>query len=72
MSHAKVPTSGLNLLPGPLLVEVFSLAFDAVVLGRGRRAERRHLLQLDDRMLKDIGLSRDQVRELRRQPFRRA
>jgi uncharacterized protein YjiS (DUF1127 family) len=40
-----------------------------IALGWGRRYERRQLLQLDDRLLADIGLSRTAVEEARRSPL---
>jgi uncharacterized protein YjiS (DUF1127 family) len=36
---------------------------------RPRRRDLRHLDRMSDRMLSDIGLTRDDVRDLRRTPF---
>jgi len=40
-----------------------------IALGWERQYERRQLLQLDDRLLADIGLSRTAVEEARRSPL---
>jgi len=40
-----------------------------IALGWERRYQRRQLLQLDDRLLADIGLSRTAVEEVRRSPL---
>lgn len=69
MSHAKAMTSHPNLLSGPRPLELFSRAFDTMLMWQERQEERRHVLKLDDRMLRDIGLTRDQAFELSRRPF---
>jgi hypothetical protein len=37
-----------------------------IALGRGRRSQYRHLLELDDRLLADIGVSRMPAEEARK------
>ena len=44
-------------------------ALDTVARWQGRSAERRHLLELDARMLKDMGLSRADVVGEASKPF---
>jgi uncharacterized protein YjiS (DUF1127 family) len=72
MSHAKAMTSRPNLLSGPRPFELFSRAFDTMLLWQERHEVRRRFLQLDDRMLRDIGMSPDQAHELAQRPFWRA
>ena len=40
-----------------------------LALWRERARQRRHLSELDDRLLRDIGLTRHQVRDEYRKPF---
>jgi hypothetical protein len=42
---------------------------DGIALGLDRRYEYRELLELDDHLLADIGLSRTDVEEVRRSPL---
>jgi uncharacterized protein YjiS (DUF1127 family) len=72
MSHAKAMTGRPNPLSGPRLSELFRHAFDTLLTWRDRWEQRRRLLRLDDRMLRDIGMTRDQARALSRRPFWRA
>lgn len=64
---ARMPVTGVWVRRGEDLGRVVRGAFSRAlsVLGRAqaRRAARRELFRLDDRMLKDIGLRRDQVDE---------
>jgi uncharacterized protein YjiS (DUF1127 family) len=41
----------------------------AVALWSARARQRRHLAQLDDRMLRDIGKTREQALEESQKPF---
>ena len=50
-------------------VAAVNKAVDAVIAWRARARERRHLARLDDRMLRDIGLSRADVERECRRPF---
>lgn len=47
-------------------------AFDALLAWQERRAARHTLMALDERMLKDMGLSRCDAEEEGRKPFWRA
>lgn len=51
---------------------VFTQLRNALRLARLRRAQRRELLHLDDRLLRDIGLSREDAIRAGRKPFWRA
>ncbi len=44
-----------------LAADAFTSAFKAVVRWNERHAQRRHLQELPDYMLKDIGIRRDQI-----------
>ena len=46
--------------------------FDALLAWQQRAAERRHLAALDDRLLKDMGLSRADVAQELEKPMWRA
>lgn len=41
----------------------------AAILGWERRRQYKQLLELDDRLLADMGISRTTVEEIRRSPF---
>ena len=55
----------------PIRVAAFR-AFATLLLWQRRANERHALAQLDDRMLRDLGLSRSEVAEELRKPFWRA
>ena len=42
---------------------------ETLLTWQSRSAQRRHLLTLDDRLLKDVGLSREDVDAETRKPF---
>jgi uncharacterized protein YjiS (DUF1127 family) len=54
-------------LPGP--IEVLGVVLAAIVAWHGRWQQRRRLARLDARMLRDIGLTRDEARREIRKPF---
>ena len=43
--------------------------FDRIYMWRNRARQRRHLAELDDRLLRDIGLSRVEVQHEISRPF---
>ncbi|MEX2202137.1 MAG: DUF1127 domain-containing protein [Dongiaceae bacterium] len=49
--------------------DLLTRAFDAVALWQERGRMRRGLALMDDRLLRDIGLTRDDVRLELRKPF---
>ncbi len=54
------------------LLNLFGAILDRLLEWQERAAQRRHLAGLDDRMLRDIGLSRAEVvREYRKFPWQR-
>ena len=67
MIDRTIPARGRAAAPGQLFTR-----FAALVLGwRERARQRRALAQLDDRLLRDIGLDRvDLAREIVRPPWR--
>jgi uncharacterized protein YjiS (DUF1127 family) len=73
---ARMPVTGVRVRRGEEFGRVVRGVFERSlsVLGRAqaRRAARRELFRLDDRLLKDIGLRRDQVDEFVDAMFRRA
>ena len=49
---------------------VFAVALERVLEWNERAAQRRHLVGLDDRMLRDIGMTRlDVIREYQKAPW---
>ncbi len=44
-------------------------AYDALAAWNSRQAQRRHLLELDERLLSDVGLSRAQAEAEAAKPF---
>jgi len=60
--------------PKPLaaLFRLAGRALHCVAMWSARARQRRELRELDDRLLRDIGLSRDDVELLARKPFWRA
>ena len=67
MSIQTSNTFGRNGLPA--LAELLGDAFTLAYGWRDRRQQRRALLRLDDRMLRDIGLSRADVEREVTKPF---
>ena len=49
--------------------EVFNWLVETLLIWQERAAERAHLASLDDRILKDIGISRSQADIEARKPF---
>ena len=72
---ARLPVTGVWVRRGEDLGRVvrgvFSRSFSALGRAQARRAARRELFRLDNRLLKDIGLRRDQVDEFVDAMFRR-
>lgn len=65
---SRLPLRGGAALPGLLLaLPLLAAGFVVSWLELGR--QRRHLARLDDRMLKDIGLSRADVEQETAKPF---
>ena len=61
-----IPAAGsLDIRPGSLVVRVFGALLD----WNDRYRQRLHLGQLDDRMLRDIGLSRADALSEHEKPF---
>ena len=48
---------------------ILQLSFDRLRLWRTRARQRRALARLDDRLLDDVGLTRDDVHREARKPF---
>jgi uncharacterized protein YjiS (DUF1127 family) len=61
-----LPTSARRGVPGRILARVRSLIVAAAQARIARRAER-HLIELPDHLLKDIGVSRSGIRRAVRQ-----
>ena len=66
------PINGLSRGVGHEIVAVLDRLFDAPFRWAERAAERRHLAELDDHLLKDIGLNRAEVEAVSTKPFWRA
>jgi uncharacterized protein YjiS (DUF1127 family) len=54
---------------GPVIVTVVRAVMDTLVRWQERSNMRKHLSEMDDRMLKDIGISSAQVRWEAAKPF---
>lgn len=63
-------TAARTRLPSPL--DVLRGAFRTLSLWTLRWQDRRHLRELDERMLRDVGLSREDVEREAGKPFWRA
>ena len=66
------PINGLSRGVGHEIVAVLDRLFDAPFIWAERAAERRHLAELDDHLLKDIGLNRAEVEAVSTRPFWRS
>lgn len=75
-----LPTRGLSMVApfaGPatrlwmLAAALVARAVESVALRRRIHRDRQHLLQLDDRLLADVGLSRQALDAALRRPWRR-
>ncbi len=66
------PIGGLARGLGGDLVAVLDRVLETPFLWAERAAERRHLSELDDHLLKDIGLSRADLAHVAEKPFWRA
>jgi uncharacterized protein YjiS (DUF1127 family) len=66
------PINGLSRGVGHEIVAVLDRLFDAPFIWTARAAERRHLAQLDDHLLNDIGLNRADIEAVSSKPFWRA
>lgn len=63
------PINGLSRGVGHEIVAILDRLFEAPFLWAERSADRRHLADLDDHLLKDIGLNRADVEAINRKPF---
>jgi uncharacterized protein YjiS (DUF1127 family) len=68
MSHVKALSGRTRLPAGPGLFEGLGHLLEAFLVWYDRRQERRHVLQLDDRLLRDAGLTYEQARHLGHRP----
>ena len=66
------PINGLARGLGGELVAALDRVLDAPFVWADRVAERRHLAELDDHMLQDIGLSRADLHAVTSKPFWRS
>ena len=66
------PINGLSRGVGHEIVAVLDRLFDAPFIWAERAAERRHLAELDDHLLNDIGLNRAEVEHISTRPFWRS
>ena len=66
------PNNGLSRGIGHEVLAVLDRLFDTPFTWAERAAERRHLAQLDDHLLRDIGLNRADVEGVTSKPFWRA
>jgi uncharacterized protein YjiS (DUF1127 family) len=66
------PINGLSRGVGHEIGAVLDRLFEAPFLWAGRAAERRRLSELDDHLLRDIGLNRADVEAVATKPFWRA
>jgi uncharacterized protein YjiS (DUF1127 family) len=63
------PINGLSRGVGHEVVAVLDRIFEAPFQWAERVAERRHLAELDDHLLRDIGLNRADVEAVTTKPF---
>jgi uncharacterized protein YjiS (DUF1127 family) len=66
------PINGLSRGVGHEIAVMVDRLFEAPFVWAERASERRHLAQLDDHLLKDIGLNRTDVQAISTKPFWRA
>jgi uncharacterized protein YjiS (DUF1127 family) len=66
------PINGLGRGVGHELVAVLDRILDTPFTWAERAAERRHLAELDDHLLRDIGLNRADVEAISTKPFWRS
>ena len=66
------PINGLARSLGGDFAAALDRVLEAPFVWADRVAERRHLAELDDHMLKDIGLSRADIDEVADKPFWRS
>jgi uncharacterized protein YjiS (DUF1127 family) len=66
------PINGLSRGVGHEIAAVLDRLFDVPFVWAERAAERRHLSELDDHLLNDIGLNRADVDLVSTKPFWRA
>jgi uncharacterized protein YjiS (DUF1127 family) len=66
------PSNGLSRGVGHEIAAMVDRLFDAPFVWAERAAERRHLADLDEHLLKDIGLNRADVETISTKPFWRA
>lgn len=66
------PNNGLSRGIGHEIVSVLDRMVEAPFIWAERAAERRHLAQLDDHLLRDIGLSRADIETVSAKPFWRS
>lgn len=67
-----VPAKQFSLRGLATLIQACAAAFDVIHVWQERARQRHQLLVLDNRMLKDIGLSRVDAEREARKPFWRA
>ena len=63
------PINGLSRGVGHQIAAVLDHLFEAPFVWAERAAERRHLAELDDHMLRDIGLNRSDIHSAATKPF---
>lgn len=66
------PNNGLSRGVGNELIAVLDRLFEAPFVWAERAAERRHMADLDDHLLQDIGLTRAEIGHVTTKPFWRA
>ena len=66
------PINGLSRGIGHEIVAVLDRLLETPFLWAERAAERRHLTELDDHLLNDIGLNRADVEAISSKPFWRS
>ena len=66
------PINGLSRGVGHEIAAILDRVLEAPFVWAERASERRHLAQLDDHLLRDIGLNRTDVEALSTKPFWRA
>jgi uncharacterized protein YjiS (DUF1127 family) len=66
------PINGLSRGVGHEIAAMVDRLFEAPFVWAERASERRHLAQLDEHLLKDIGLNRTDVQAISTKPFWRA